>query len=184
MRWEETTEHGRSRGEPRAELSRENLEVPRLRTVVVPGGCGRSAAWRGEGHCSVALTATPATRHHEQHLSQDCGDRSRGNGSNWRFALRPSVLFSAVSLLLELPSAASGLGRRSPTSLSPEPRPPIPLSPEPRPPEGSLPGVRVLRLPSDRARVPQPCTLAGASFQCPAPLRTLFLCFFPSILFL
>lgn len=70
----------------------------------------------------------PVTRRHEQHLSQDRGDRSRGNGHSWRFTLPRSVPFSAVLPLPVLPSAASGPGLRSPTPLSPAPCPPTPLS--------------------------------------------------------
>lgn len=106
----------------------------------------------------MPLTATPATRHHEQHLSQDCGDRSRGNGRSWRFALRLSVLFSAVSLLLELPSAASGLGRRSPTPLGSDPTSQTPLSLDPRPPTRLCPG-------SAFSDSPQ----TGHAFHSPAP---------------
>lgn len=78
----------------------------------------------------MAAAAPTATLHHEQHLSQDRGNRSRGNGRSWRFTVRLSVPSWAMSLLPELPSAASGPGPRSPAPLSPGPRstPPAPWS--------------------------------------------------------
>lgn len=101
----------------------------------------------------MEAAASSAFRHHEQHLSQDCGDRSRGNGRNWRLTLRLSVSSSAVSLLPELSSIASGPGPRSPTFLSRGPRFSTPLNPGPR----SL-------NPSSRAHILHHWTLVGTLF--------------------
>lgn len=133
----------------------------------------------------------PATRRDEQYLSQDCGDRGRGNGRHARFAVRPSVLASPVSLLptspqprqnragvLRLPSARTGVSRRPyararvprlPSAWSRAPRlpsiwsraPPTPLCPGPGSPTPFSPGPRSPN-PSSRARVPHHCALVGA----------------------
>lgn len=101
----------------------------------------------------MEAAASSAFRHYEQHLSQDCGDRSRGNGRNWRFTLCLSVSSSAVSVLPKLPSSASGPGPRSPTFLRRGPRISTPLNPGPR----SL-------NPFFRAHILQPWTLVGTLF--------------------
>lgn len=101
----------------------------------------------------MEASAPPATRHHERHFSQDCGDRSRGNGRNWRFTLLPSVLSSAALLLAELLSAASG--------------PAFPDSPQPGPafPDSPLPGAAFSHSPPPGTAIhtPAPCLVLSSS---------------------
>lgn len=111
----------------------------------------------------MEAAASSAFRHHEQHLSQDCGDRSRGNGLNWRLALHLSVSSSAVSLLPELPSVASGPGRRSQAFFSRCTRFSTPLILCPRSLNPSS-RAHVLFTSPDLRRYP---------LQCSAPVRTL-----------
>lgn len=110
----------------------------------------------------MEATAPPATHHHERHFSQDCGDRSRGNGRNWRFTLLPSVLSSAALFRAELLSAASG--------------PTFPDSPQPGPafPDSPLPGSAFSHStpPGTAIHTPAPCLVRSSSVHL---VRTLFL---------
>lgn len=115
----------------------------------------------------MEASAPPATHHHERHFSQDCGDRSRGNGRNWRIPLLPSVLSSAALLLAELLSAASG--------------PTFPDSPQPGLvfPDSPLPGSAFSHSPPPGTAIhtPAPCLVLSSSVHL---VRTLFLSVFSS----